>query len=70
MYKQFFRLKENPFKLAPDPAYLCGRRQSTTGFPVGIYKEKGGVGKTLICAAFIAGLSEATKVAYLWLFLK
>ena len=75
MYKQFFRLKKNPFKLAPDPAYLflsTGHEEALAHLRYGISEGEGfisitgtrGVGKTLICAAFVAGLSEKTKVAY------
>ena len=75
MYKQFFRLKENPFKLAPDPAYLflsTGHEEALAHLRYGISEGEGfisitgtrGVGKTLICAAFVAGLSEKIKVAY------
>jgi type II secretory pathway predicted ATPase ExeA len=75
MYKQFFRLSENPFKLAPDPVYLflsSGHEEALAHLRYGISQGEGfisitgkrGVGKTIICAAFIAGLSEKTKVAY------
>ena len=75
MYKQFFGLKENPFKLAPDPAYLfvsSGHEEALAHLRYGLLEGEGfisitgkrGVGKTLICAAFIEGLSEKIKVAY------
>jgi type II secretory pathway predicted ATPase ExeA len=75
MYKQFFRLKENPFKLAPDPAYLflsSGHEEALAHLRYGISQGEGfisitgtrGVGKTLICAAFVADLDEKIKVAY------
>lgn len=75
MYKQFFRLKENPFKLAPDPAYLflsTGHEEALAHLRYGISEGEGfisltgtrGVGKTLICATLIEGLSEKIKVAY------
>ena len=75
MYKQYFRLKENPFKLAPDPAYLflsSGHEEALAHLKYGLSEGEGfisitgkrGVGKTLICAEFIAGLSEKIKVAY------
>ena len=65
MYKEFFRFKENPFKLAPDPAYLflsSGHEEALAHLRYGILEGEGfisitgkrGVGKTLICAAFIA----------------
>jgi type II secretory pathway predicted ATPase ExeA len=75
MYKQYFRLRENPFKLAPDPAYLflsTGHEEALAHLRYGILEGEGfisitgkrGVGKTLICAAFVAGLGETTKIAY------
>lgn len=75
MHKQFFRLRENPFKLAPDPAYLflsSGHEEALAHLKYGISQGEGfisitgktGVGKTLICIAFIASLGEKTEVAY------
>ena len=76
MYKQFFGLKENPFKLAPDPAYLflsSGHEEALAHLKYGISQGEGfisitgktGVGKTLTCMAFIASLGEKTEVAYI-----
>ena len=76
MYKQFFQLKENPFKLAPDPAYLflsSGHEEALAHLKYGISQGEGfisitgktGVGKTLTCVAFIASLGEKTEVAYI-----
>jgi type II secretory pathway predicted ATPase ExeA/cell division septation protein DedD len=76
MYKQFFRLKENPFKLSPDPAYLflsSGHEEALAHLKYGISQGEGfisitgktGVGKTLTCMAFIASLGEKTEVAYI-----
>ena len=76
MYKRFFRLKENPFKLAPDPAYLflssC-HEEALAHLKYGISQGEGfisitgktGVGKTITCMAFIAALGEKTEVAYI-----
>jgi len=76
MYKQFFGLRENPFKLAPDPAYLflsSGHEEALAHLKYGISQGEGfisitgktGVGKTLTCMAFIASLGEKTEVAYI-----
>jgi general secretion pathway protein A len=76
MYKQFFRLRENPFKLAPDPAYLflsSGHEEALAHLKYGISQGEGfisitgktGVGKTIICMAFIESLGEKTEVAYI-----
>jgi type II secretory pathway predicted ATPase ExeA len=76
MYKQFFRLRENPFKLAPNPDYLflssC-HEEALAHLKYGISQGEGfisitgktGVGKTLTCMAFIASLGEKTEVAYI-----
>ena len=75
MHKQFFRFRENPFKLAPDPAYLflsSGHEEALAHLKYGISQGEGfisitgktGVGKTLICIAFIESLDEKTEVAY------
>jgi type II secretory pathway predicted ATPase ExeA len=76
MYKQYFRLKENPFKLAPNPAYFylsSGHEEALAHIKYGILEGEGfisitgktGVGKTLTCMAFIASLAEKTEVAYI-----
>jgi type II secretory pathway predicted ATPase ExeA len=76
MYRQFFRLRENPFKLAPNPAYLFlsqGHQEALAHLKYGISQGEGfisitgmtGVGKTLTCMAFIASLDEKTEVAYI-----
>jgi type II secretory pathway predicted ATPase ExeA len=76
MYKQFFRLRENPFKLAPNPDYLflssC-QEEALAHLKYGISQGEGfisitgktGVGKTITCMAFIASLGEKSEVAYI-----
>jgi type II secretory pathway predicted ATPase ExeA/cell division protein FtsN len=74
MLLQFFGFKDNPFKLAPDPAYLfLGRhceealahlRYAVTegeGFTV-ITGERG-IGKTTICRAFLDTLGDGAAAA-------
>jgi general secretion pathway protein A len=76
VYKQFFRLRENPFKLAPDLAYLflgSGHEEALAHLKYGISQGEGfisitgkkGVGKTITCMAFFASLGEKTEVAYI-----
>ncbi len=73
---QFFGFKDNPFKLAPDPAYLfLGRhceealahlRYAVTegeGFTA-ITGERG-IGKTTICQAFLDSLGEGAAAAFI-----
>jgi general secretion pathway protein A len=75
MFEQYFDFKENPFKLASDPAYFfLGRHHEEAiahlnyavlegeGF-IAITGEKG-VGKTTVCRSFIEKLDENTEVAY------
>ena len=76
MYQKFFSLRENPFKLAPNPDYLflgSGHEEALAHLKYGISQGEGfisitgmpGVGKTITCMAFIAGLDEKTEVAYI-----
>ena len=76
MYQKFFRLKENPFKLAPNPDYLflgSDHEEALAHLKYGIWQGEGfisitgkqGVGKTITCMTFIAGLDEKAEVAYI-----
>ena len=76
MYLQFFRLRENPFKLAPNLAYFylsSEHEEALAHLNYGISEGEGficitgkaGVGKTLTCMQFIASLKEKTEVAYI-----
>jgi len=76
MYQKFFRLKENPFKLAPNPDYLflgSDHEEALAHLKYGIWQGEGfisitgkqGVGKTITCMAFIASLDDKTEVAYI-----
>jgi len=76
MYQRFFRLKENPFKLAPNPDYLflgSGHEEALAHLKYGISQGEGfisitgkpGVGKTITCMAFITSLDEKNEVAYI-----
>jgi type II secretory pathway predicted ATPase ExeA len=76
MYKQYFRLRENPFKLAPNPAYFylsSGHEEALAHMKYGILEGEGfisitgkkGVGKTLICMVFIASLGKKIESAYI-----
>ena len=76
MYKQYFRLRENPFKLAPNLAYFylsSGHEEALAHMKYGIMEGEGfisitgktGVGKTLTCMVFIASLNEKIEAAYI-----
>jgi type II secretory pathway predicted ATPase ExeA/cell division septation protein DedD len=76
MYKQYFKLRENPFKLAPSPAYFylsSGHEEALAHIKYGILEGEGfisitgktGVGKTVTCMAFIASLGEKIEAAYI-----
>ncbi len=77
MYIKFFGFKENPFKLAPDPAYLFLGKSHEEALAHLIYAVsegegfisiigKRGVGKTTICRAFIERRDENIEVAYIF----
>lgn len=76
MYKQYFRLRENPFKLAPSLAYFYlspDHEEALAHMKYGILEGKGfititgktGVGKTLTCMVLIASLGEKIEAAYI-----
>ncbi|MBW1827135.1 MAG: AAA family ATPase [Deltaproteobacteria bacterium] len=54
MYENFFGLKERPFKLVPNPAYLY------------LSKSHVGTGKTTLCRAFLENLDSDTKAAFIF----
>ncbi len=77
MYNQYFGLKERPFKLVPNPAYLYLSRsheealghlnyaiQHGDGF-VEITGEAG-TGKTTICRMFLENLDDHSDAAYIF----
>lgn len=74
MYKNFFGLKERPFKLVPNPAYLFLSRsheEALAHLKYAIVQGDGfvlitgevGTGKTTLCRAFLDGLDENTEAA-------
>ena len=73
---EYFSLKENPFKLAIDPAYLYLSRhheEAIAHLHYAVTEGEGfititgvrGVGKTLVCRSFIENLGESVKFAYI-----
>jgi len=76
MFSRFFDLKENPFKLAYDPAYLfTGRHHEeamahlryavSEGEGFTIITGERGVGKSTICRAFLESLGAHASRAFL-----
>jgi general secretion pathway protein A len=76
MYKHYFGLRENPFKLAPNTTYFylsSGHEEALAHLKYGVLEGEGfititgktGVGKTLTCMVFIASLDEKTEAAYI-----
>ena len=74
MVLQFFGFKDNPFKLAPDPAYLfLGRHPEealahlryavTEGEGFTAITGERGIGKTTICRAFLDTLGDGVAAA-------
>lgn len=77
MYTSFFGLKERPFKLVPDPAYLFLSRsheEALAHLSYAISQGDGfveitgevGTGKTTLCRVFLANLDKATEAAYIF----
>ena len=77
MYTKFFGFKENPFMLAPNPAYLFLGKSHEEALAHLIYAlsegegfisliGKRGVGKTTVCQAFIDRRNDNTEVAYIF----
>ena len=77
MYTKFFGFKENPFMLAPNPAYLFLGKSHEEALAHLIYAVsegegfisligKRGVGKTTVCQAFIDRREENTEAAYIF----
>ena len=77
MYKKFFGLKENPFKLVPNPSYLFlskSHEEALAHLNYAVSNEDGfakitgevGTGKTTLCRAFLDYLDEKTEAAYIF----
>ena len=77
MYKNFFGLKEKPFKLVPNPAYLFLSRsheEALAHLEYTILQADGfvlitgevGTGKTTLCRAFLDNLDETIEAAYIF----
>jgi len=77
MYKKFFGLKENPFKLVPNPSYLflsISHEEALAHLNYAVSNEDGfakitgevGTGKTTLCRAFLEYLDEKTEAAYIF----
>src|SRR4051812_43065803 len=77
MYTQFFRLKQPPFSIAPDPRYLfmSGRhREALAHLLYGVGGGGGfvlltgeiGAGKTTVCRCFIEQVPADCRLAYIF----
>ncbi|MBN1493157.1 MAG: AAA family ATPase, partial [Candidatus Omnitrophica bacterium] len=77
MYEEFFGLREEPFKLTPDPRYLfLSKRhlEAISCLHYGIERRKGfiqitgevGSGKTTICRSFLSQLKSDVKYALIF----
>lgn len=77
MYKQFFNLKERPFKLVPNPSYLFLSRcheeaiahlAYTVSQGEGFVEITGevGTGKTTLCRVFLESLDDTVEAAYIF----
>jgi general secretion pathway protein A len=77
MYAAYFGLKENPFKLAPEPRYLFlseYHREALNCLIYGIQEKKGfvlitggiGTGKTTICRSLLKSLDDSVETALIF----
>lgn len=77
MYASYFGLKENPFKLSPDPGYLYlsdHHREALNHLIYGITERKGfvvmtggiGTGKTTLCRSLLASLDGSVESALIF----
>ena len=77
MYASYFGLKENPFKLSPDPRYLFlsdHHREALNHLIYGITERKGfvvmtggiGTGKTTLCRSLLASLNGSVESALIF----
>ena len=74
MYEEYFRLKERPFSLTPDPEFLFlseSHQQALDHLRFGLESGEGfivvtgdiGVGKTTVCRALLRGMPERFSTA-------
>ena len=77
MYEQFYRFKEPPFNVTPDPRFLYrskSHRDALAYITYGIFQKKGfiavtgevGVGKTTVVNAFIDLFQPSLEVAFVF----
>ena len=76
MYLDFYNLKEKPFSLTPDPAFLyysMAHKRAIAFLKYGLQESKGflqltgpvGSGKTTLLRAVLSALDEKTRTAYI-----
>jgi general secretion pathway protein A len=77
MYTQFFKLRQAPFSIAPDPRYLLlthGHREALGHLMYGVNSGGGivlltgeiGAGKTTVCRCFLEQVPANCNVAYIF----
>lgn len=77
MYNNFFGLKEKPFKLVPNPAYLFlskSHEEALAHLAYAVSQGDGfveitgevGTGKTTLCRSFLENLDESVEAAYIF----
>ncbi|VAW35238.1 General secretion pathway protein A, partial [hydrothermal vent metagenome] len=76
MYRNYFGLRQKPFSIAPDPAFLYmseRHREALAHLLYGIRSDAGfvlltgevGTGKTTICRCLLEQMPESARVAYI-----
>jgi general secretion pathway protein A len=77
MYREFFRLKQKPFALAPDPRFVFmsdSHREALAHLLYGIEEGHGfivvigqvGTGKTTLCRTLLEQIGEEAEIAYIF----
>lgn len=77
MYLDYFGLNQRPFSISPDPSFLfpsIGHQEALAHLQYTLSNHGGlvaltgevGMGKTMLCRAFINGLDEKTECAYIF----
>src|SRR6266705_909337 len=77
VYNEFYRFREAPFHITPDPRFLFfsdKHREAFNHILFGIRERKGfiqitgevGAGKTTVCRAILAELDSSYRTALLW----
>src|SRR6476469_2202464 len=79
MYKNFYKLKRNPFEITPDPSFLFPTKrhnEALASLYYGVRRHKGfvvvtgevGTGKTLLLRCLLQLLEDSKDIGYAYVF--